>query len=133
MHSFSKLVGLSLSFAALSSGFANPGACSGNCLVHDPAVFQRESDGTFFRFSTGNEIQIAKATAITGPWTVEGSVVPAGSSIDLAGNTDLWAPDVNMVGSTYYCYYAVSTFGSQNSAIGVATSATMEVGSWTDQ
>ena len=29
-------------------------------------------------------------------------------------------------------YYAVSTFGSQNSAIGVATSSTMEVGSWTD-
>jgi len=29
-------------------------------------------------------------------------------------------------------YYAVSTFGSQNSAIGLATSATMEVGSWTD-
>jgi len=37
-----------------------------------------------------------------------------------------------MVGSTYYCYYAVSTFGSQDSAIGVATSATMEVGTWTD-
>lgn len=29
-------------------------------------------------------------------------------------------------------YYAVSTFGSQNSDIGYATSATMEVGSWTD-
>jgi len=56
MHSLSKLLGLSVSFAALSNGFANPGACSGNCLVHDPAVFQRESDGVFFRFSTGNEI-----------------------------------------------------------------------------
>jgi arabinan endo-1,5-alpha-L-arabinosidase len=29
-------------------------------------------------------------------------------------------------------YYAVSTFGSQSSAIGVATSTTMEPGSWTD-
>lgn len=29
-------------------------------------------------------------------------------------------------------YYAISTFGTQNSAIGVATSPTMEVGSWTD-
>lgn len=29
-------------------------------------------------------------------------------------------------------YYAVSTFGSQVSAIGVATSTTMEYGSWTD-
>ena len=29
-------------------------------------------------------------------------------------------------------YYAVSTLGSQNSVIGVATSTTMEPGSWTD-
>jgi len=29
-------------------------------------------------------------------------------------------------------YYAVSAFGTQNSAIGVATSTTMEVGSWVD-
>lgn len=39
---------------------------------------------------------------------------------------------VILVGSTYYMYYAVSTFGSQSSAIGYATSTTMEVGSWTD-
>jgi arabinan endo-1,5-alpha-L-arabinosidase len=32
----------------------------------------------------------------------------------------------------YYCYYSVSTFGSQNSAIGVATSKTLLPGSWTD-
>lgn len=32
----------------------------------------------------------------------------------------------------YYVYYSVSTFGSQNSALGLATSATMELGSWTD-
>lgn len=30
-------------------------------------------------------------------------------------------------------YYAVSTFGSQVSSIGLATSATMDVGSWTDK
>ncbi len=29
-------------------------------------------------------------------------------------------------------YYAVSTFGTQNSAIGVARSTTMDVGTWTD-
>lgn len=39
---------------------------------------------------------------------------------------------VILVGSTYYMYYSVSTFGSQTSAIGYATSTTMEVGSWTD-
>lgn len=74
--------------AGIAHGYPEPGACSGNCLVHDPSVFVRQSDGAFFRFSTGNEIQIAKATSLSGPWTVEGSVVPKGSSINLAGNTD---------------------------------------------
>jgi arabinan endo-1,5-alpha-L-arabinosidase len=45
---------------------------------------------------------------------------------------DLQAPDVHLVNGQYYLYYAVSTFGSQNSAIGLATSPTMEAGSWTD-
>lgn len=42
------------------------------------------------------------------------------------------APDVQKVGDQYIMYYTVSSFGSQNSAIGYATSTTMEYGSWTD-
>ncbi|KAG0158326.1 hypothetical protein PDIDSM_5839 [Penicillium digitatum] len=59
-------------------------------------------------------------------------MLPSGSSIDLAGNDDLWAPDAQLVNGVYYVYYSVSTFGSQNSALGLATSATMESGSWVD-
>lgn len=58
--------------------------------------------------------------------------MPACSSIQLDGNCDLWAPDVSLIGDTYYLYYSVSSFGSQNSAIGVATSKTLNAGSWTD-
>lgn len=32
----------------------------------------------------------------------------------------------------YYLYYSVSSFGTQNSAIGVATSPNMDAGTWTD-
>lgn len=39
---------------------------------------------------------------------------------------------MHLVGSTYYLYYAVSTFGSQTSAIGLATSTTMDPDTWTD-
>lgn len=42
------------------------------------------------------------------------------------------APDVTLVGDTYYLYYTVSSFGVQDSAIGVATSKTLAPGSWTD-
>lgn len=42
------------------------------------------------------------------------------------------APDIVKVDDLYYLYYSVSEFGSQNSAIGVARSSSMDVGSWTD-
>ncbi|KAJ2898480.1 glycoside hydrolase family 43 [Zalerion maritima] len=113
-------------------GYANPGSCSGQCWSHDPSVIQRSSDGTYFRFETGSLIGIWKASSLTGSWVYQGAVVPSGSSINLDGSDDLWAPDVHQVGNTYILYYSVSTFGSQNSAIGYATSSTMEYGSWTD-
>ncbi|KAF7943392.1 hypothetical protein EAE96_011318 [Botrytis aclada] len=128
---FSRILLPILGLLSLVAAYANPGACSGNCYAHDPALIQRSSDGTWFKFNTGNGIGIWKATALAGPWTYVGDALSK-SSINLAGNGDLWAPDVHLVGSTYYMYYVVSTFGTQNSAIGVATSATMEVGSWTD-
>lgn len=77
-------------FTALVHGYANPGACSGQCVVSDPTLIQRSSDSKYFRFSTGNEISYASSSSIAGPWTVIGSMLPDGSSIDLDGNTDLW-------------------------------------------
>lgn len=88
MH-FSNIV-KPLLFAALVHGYANPGSCSGACIVHDPSLIQRSSDNLYFRFSTGNKISYASASSIDGPWTDIGSMLPSGSSIDLAGNTDLW-------------------------------------------
>ncbi|KUI59663.1 putative arabinan endo-1,5-alpha-L-arabinosidase A [Cytospora mali] len=117
---------------AVQAAYPSPGACSGACWAHDPAVVKRTSDGVYFRFNTGSEIGIYKSSSLSGPWTFEGAAIPGGSSIDIAGNTDLWAPDVHYIDGTYYMYYAVSSFGTQTSAIGYATSKTMEYGSWTD-
>ncbi|RDW63584.1 arabinan endo-1,5-alpha-L-arabinosidase-3 [Coleophoma cylindrospora] len=132
MFSTLLLLGSTL-LSAFVQGYSNPGACSGACWAHDPSIIQRASDGKYFKFNTGAGIYIYKADAIEGPWTQEGVALASGSSIDLAGNTDLWAPDVHLVDGIYYMYYAVSTSGSQDSAIGLATSSTMEVGSWTDK
>lgn len=76
--------------SVLAHGYANPGACSGACNLHDPGLIQRASDGRYFRFSTGNKISYASASSIEGPWEVLGSVLPDGSSIDLEGWDDLW-------------------------------------------
>ena len=90
---FKKLHAPAVLFASLVRGYANPGSCSGACNVHDPSLIQRSSDNVYFRFSTGNKISYASASSIAGPWTVIGSMLPSGSSIDLAGNDDLWVSD----------------------------------------
>lgn len=91
-----------LALAALVSvvyaAYADPGACSGNCYAHDPALVKR-ADGTYFRFNTGGGIQIYKASALTGSWTYEGDALPSGSSIALAGNTDLWVSRQSLIGT----------------------------------
>jgi arabinan endo-1,5-alpha-L-arabinosidase len=47
-----------------------------------------------------------------------------------------WAPDIALHNGTYYLYYSVSAFGSNNSAIGVATNKTLDPAAadykWTD-
>jgi len=101
-------------------------------FVHDPTVIRRD-DGTYFMFSTNNKTNIHSAPSMNGPWTRLGSAFPDGSVIDLPGRDDIWAPDLARFGDTYYLYYSLSDFGAQNtSEIGVATSKTLEVGSWTD-
>ncbi|KAE9054333.1 hypothetical protein PF010_g32578, partial [Phytophthora fragariae] len=97
----------------------------------------RRGDGTYFRFSTGGGIAVHSAPDITGPWEYKGAVLPDGTSIKLwDGKMDAWAPDVHLVGDTYYLYYsavrAVVFDGHNLAAVGVATSTTMDIGSWKD-
>lgn len=70
-------------------GYADPGACSGQCWSHDPSLVLRD-DGVYFRFETGSLIGIWKSSDLSGPWEYQGAAVPDGSIIDLPGNDDLW-------------------------------------------
>lgn len=45
---------------------------------------------------------------------------------------DPWAPDISYRDGTYWLYYAVSSWGTNHSAIGVATSTSGLPGTWTD-
>ncbi|CCM00536.1 uncharacterized protein FIBRA_02570 [Fibroporia radiculosa] len=101
-------------------------------FVHDPSMIQRETDSKYFLFTTHDKAGIITSNSLSGPYAVVGSVLPDNSSIDLPGNNDIWAPDVHFEYGEYYCFYAVSTFGSQDSAIGLATSKSMDPGTWID-
>lgn len=102
----------------------------GGVHLHDPSIIKH--NGYYYSFTTHNLIGISKAPSMYGPWQKIGSVLEGSSIINNTGSDDPWAPDVQKVGDTFYCYYSVSSFGSPNSSIGLATSKTLEPGSWTD-
>lgn len=94
--------------------------------THDPVII-REGD-TYHVFATGDRIA-AKTSKDLLHWTDAGPVlpaIPAWATQAIPGATGLWAPDVSFVGGEYRLYYSVSTFGSNRSAIGLATSPTLD-------
>jgi arabinan endo-1,5-alpha-L-arabinosidase len=118
---------------AAAAGYPNPGLVTGDTSVHDPSMV-RAPDGTYYLFSTHQGIEIRISTDRI-HFTRDGSVLPGGATWAGAyGNdTDVWAPDVSYRNGVYWLYYAVSSFGSNHSAIGLATSTTAKPGSWTDK
>ncbi len=96
--------------------------------VHDP-VMAREGD-TYYLFTTGRGISSWQSKDLVnwergpavhreGPeWTE--SVVPG-----FTGRFHMWAPDITRYNDTWYLFYSVSAFGRNTSAIGVATTTTL--------
>lgn len=128
------LTSLTTASPIFKRSFPDPDPIEGDIsgFVHDPTLIRRD-DGTYFLFTTNNKTNTFSAPSLSGPWTHLGSALPNGSQIALPGNNDLWAPDIAKLDDTYYLYYSVSDWGAQNeSDIGVATSTTLEPGSWTD-
>ncbi|KAI5287292.1 hypothetical protein KEM54_006094 [Ascosphaera aggregata] len=119
---------------AAAAAWPAAGKCYGDCYAHDPSIVQRESDGLYFKFTTREYLEYATSMSLEGPWKIVGYVLPEGSKLkdEYGSDENVWAPDCSKVGDKYYCYYAISTFGTQESAIGLAISDNMEPGTWTD-
>jgi arabinan endo-1,5-alpha-L-arabinosidase len=105
----------------------------GNVGVHDPTMIK--ADGVYYVFSTGDgaygggNIQIRKSPDME-TWSLVGVVFskqPAWIAEELGvAPPNLWAPDISYFNGRYHLYYAGSTFGSNNSVIGLATNATLD-------
>ncbi len=116
------------------AAYPNPGRVTGSTGAHDPSVV-RAANGTYFLVATGNNLPIKTSTDRIN-WTNAGVVWPSGASWTTGytgGSATLWAPDISYHNGLYYLYYAASSFGSQNSAIFLATSPTAAAGSWTNR
>ncbi|HEX9385544.1 MAG TPA: arabinan endo-1,5-alpha-L-arabinosidase [Anaerolineales bacterium] len=105
--------------------------------IHDP-VIAHEAD-TYYVFSTGSLIPfICSKDKVV--WEFCGRVFQSNPAWTRAINpnlVDIWAPDISFFNDQWHLYYAVSSFGSQNSAIGLATNVTLNPESpnyeWVDQ
>jgi arabinan endo-1,5-alpha-L-arabinosidase len=109
-----------------------PAHVGGDASTHDPSLVIRPSPPRYIVNSTGNETRVftdrsqldRTVPALLPPPLWWRAYNPQG--ID-------WAPDVSFHDGQYWMYYAVSSFGSNRSVIGLALSLSAEPGSWIDQ
>jgi arabinan endo-1,5-alpha-L-arabinosidase len=117
---------------------------AGDTVVHDPAI-ARTATG-WYVFSTGIEDPsgahpggvLLRSSSDGRHWRLRDTLpVPGWVMEAVPGVRNIWAPDVSWHDGLWYLYYAASTFGSNNSVIGLMTSATLDPSSpgyhWTDR
>lgn len=116
-------------------------ALQGNLGAHDPVII-READ-TYYIFTTGGRpgrgFTPIKCSSDMINWGDCGSVferLPEWAPKEIPGTNGIWAPDISYFNGRYHLYYSISTFGKNNSAIGLATNKTLDRESpdyeWTD-
>jgi arabinan endo-1,5-alpha-L-arabinosidase len=119
---------------ASATGYPDPEPVRGPAATHDPSMI-RLKDGSWEVFATHYGVEIYHSPDRV-HWRYTGEALPGGvtwaDAYQPGGAKDLWAPDVSYHHGLYYLYYAVSSFGSNTSAIGLATSRTARPGAWTD-
>jgi len=140
--------GLALSLSARGAGASGDGAGSlpltGDISpVHDPCIIKDK--GIYHLFCTS---QLREGKGVihwrTSPdlitWAFKGSVmpvIPEWVKAAIPGVKGIWAPDVAYFNGRFHIYYSASTFGSNQSVIGLVTTPTLDTSDpafgWVDQ
>ncbi|USX53561.1 arabinan endo-1,5-alpha-L-arabinosidase [Lentzea sp. HUAS12] len=136
LRRFTLVVALTLSAAVATapqaSAYPLPGRVTGDISVHDPSAVRR-ADGSYLVAHTGTNIALKTSTDRIA-FRDAGSAFPGGAPWATPytnGGINLWAPDLSYRDGRYWLYYSASTFGSNRSAIFLATSTTGNAGTWT--
>ncbi|WP_083752221.1 arabinan endo-1,5-alpha-L-arabinosidase [Saccharothrix sp. ALI-22-I] len=125
---------LTTSLTGEAMAYPYPGVVTGDISVHDPS-FVKTPGGTYLVAHTGDNIALKTSTDRTA-FRNAGQAFPGGApwtTTYTGGSRNLWAPHLSYLNGRYYMYYSASTFGSNRSAIFLATSTTGASGSWTNQ
>ena len=95
--------------------------------VHDPVIIRQDS--IYYIFCTGFGISVFSSSDMKN-WKKEKPVfseAPRWAVKEIPGfRGHIWAPDISYHNGQFYLYYAVSAFGKNTSAIGVATNKTLD-------
>jgi arabinan endo-1,5-alpha-L-arabinosidase len=115
------------------------GELSGQLRVHDPSRIVQDGD-RYYLYYTGNGVSSKYSDDLlewhSGPRVFNSP--PAWTQQEVpANNGSFWAPDIIHFDNEYRLYYSVSSFGNQDSAIGLATNVTLDSADpnyeWIDQ
>jgi len=110
----------------------------GDYFAHDPGTMIKEG-GRYYIFYTGFAIPYKWSTDLRNwTWTASQRVFPSGPPPWVTNavpgfDQNYWAPDVAFFNGKYHVYYSVSSWGTIDSAIGLATSPSLASPTWTDQ
>ena len=126
-----------LSLTSLAAAGSEP--LRGELTIHDPSTIV-ECDDTYWVFGTGRGI-LSRSSGDLVEWRAGPPVFEAPpawtTNVVARSRGRFWAPDVIRINGRYLLYYSVSSWGSRNSAIGLATSPTLTPGSsgsrWEDR
>ncbi|TPQ15529.1 arabinan endo-1,5-alpha-L-arabinosidase [Streptomyces sporangiiformans] len=118
---------------AQAAEYPDPRPITGQEIIHDPTVL-RLKNGQYVAYSTGGVIG-ARLSKNLRHWTDAGNAFaePPAWWYEYNDTGDPWAPDISYRHGRYWLYYSVSSWGTNHSAIGVATSRTGLPGTWTDR
>jgi arabinan endo-1,5-alpha-L-arabinosidase len=114
-------------------------ALRGELKIHEPSSIVK-CDGTYWVFGTGRGI-ISRCSSNLVEWRNGPPVftnAPEWTTNAVSGNNGkFWAPDIIHLDGRFLLYYSVSTWGSRDSAIGMASNRTLNPESpdyhWEDQ
>jgi len=97
--------------------------------IHDPSTIAKCGDA-YWVFATGLGIRSYRSDDLLrwepGPRVFDDPPEWSRKVVPTFRGNYLWAPDVIEIDHRYWLFYCVSTFGKNNSAIGVATNATLD-------
>ncbi|MDL4841771.1 glycoside hydrolase family 43 protein [Aquibacillus rhizosphaerae] len=110
---------------------------TGDTMLHDPSITQEGN--TWWAFGTGevnqNGIRVLRSDDGSN-WNATPVIFPEPlswwSRYVPNHESNQWAPDVQYYNGRYWVYYSVSSFGSNNSLIGLTSTESINSGNWRD-